>query len=73
MNSAKPVYHAVAEKSGKWWAVTITDLPDPKMCCVTQGRDWDDALFMARDVIALMLEVDEDSFDLVMTEKTGQI
>ncbi len=70
MTPTKPVYHAVAEKSGKWWEVTVTGLPTREPCWHTQGKDLDDALFMARDVIALMLDVDEDSFDVVMTEKT---
>lgn len=63
----RPTYHATATWDGKGYAVRIHDLP-PNMAGATQGRNLDDAEFMARDAIAALLDVPEDSFDLVLTE-----
>lgn len=54
----KYVYPAVfteAEEGG--YIVTVPDIP----CCFTQGEDMADAIFMAADVIAMMLADYEDS------------
>jgi predicted RNase H-like HicB family nuclease len=66
--TSRPTYHATATPDGKFLAVEIHDLP-PDMVGVTQGRTVDEAEAMARDAIALLLEVPEDSFDLVLTVK----
>lgn len=63
----RPAYHATATKDGDWYAVEIHNLP-PGMVGVTQGRDLNDAESMARECIALLLDVDEDSFDLTLSE-----
>lgn len=49
-------YRATATRSGKWWAVEVHDLP-PHHFGFTQGRDLEDAEFMAQDAVALMLDV----------------
>lgn len=67
----RPTYHATATRDGEWYAVKIHDLP-PGLAGATQGRDLDDAESMAREAIALLLEVDEDSFDLVLIESGGE-
>ncbi|MGV9452133.1 type II toxin-antitoxin system HicB family antitoxin [Streptomyces sp. NPDC003635] len=58
-------YHAVATRDGAHWVVKIDDLPDG-LVGVTQGRTWSEARKMAADVVALLLEVPEESFDVVM-------
>jgi hypothetical protein len=50
------------------YAVTIHGLPE-NLCGVTQGRDWDEARSMTRECIALLLDVDEDSFDVSLVEE----
>lgn len=49
-------YRATATRSGRWWSVELHDLP-PKHFGFTQGRDLVEAEYMARDAIALMLEM----------------
>ncbi|MQY17764.1 type II toxin-antitoxin system HicB family antitoxin [Nocardia macrotermitis] len=56
-------YVATATRDGRWWAVEIDGLP-PGMVGVTQGRDLDDAKAMAREVVALLLDVVEDEIDI---------
>ena len=63
----RSTYYATVTPSGEWYAVEIQD-SSAKMIGATQGRDLDDAKAMAREAIALLLDVDEDSFDLVLTE-----
>ncbi|WP_392753994.1 type II toxin-antitoxin system HicB family antitoxin [Streptomyces sp. LN590] len=58
-------YHASAKQDGSHWVVKITDLPEG-LVGVTQGRTWSEASRMATDVVALLLEVPEDSFEVVM-------
>jgi predicted RNase H-like HicB family nuclease len=62
-------YRATATRSGKWWAVELHDLP-PHYFGATQGRDLEDAEFMAQDAVALMLEVpkSEVAIDLHVDE-----
>lgn len=59
-------YRATAVRDGKWYAITIHDLP-PHLIGVTQACGLDEAESMARECIALLLEVPEDSFDLILT------
>lgn len=66
----RPVYHATATWGGsarKGYAVTIHGLPE-KMAGATQGSTWEEALSMTREAIALLLDVGEDTFDVVLTE-----
>jgi predicted RNase H-like HicB family nuclease len=48
-------FDATVTREGKWWAVVVKDIPG--YCVVTQGRDLPDAEFMARDAVALALEI----------------
>lgn len=58
--AARALYTAEARRSGDWWAVRIPGVDG----AFTQARRIDQIEAMARDVIALMLDVPEDSFDL---------
>jgi predicted RNase H-like HicB family nuclease len=54
------LYTVVAERSGNWWAVSVPDIPG----VFTQARRLDQVEEMARDAIALMLDVPADSFKI---------
>lgn len=56
-------YAATATRDGPWWAVEIDGLP-PGMVGATQGRDLDDSEAMAREVVALLLELPEDDIHI---------
>ncbi|MEE1941685.1 type II toxin-antitoxin system HicB family antitoxin [Streptomyces sp. TRM 70361] len=58
-------YHATATQDGAHWVVTVNDLPKG-LVGVTQGRTWSEARKMAVDVVAMLLEVPDDSFKVVM-------
>ena len=60
----RPVYTVVAERSEGWWAITVPELRG----VFSQARRLDRVEYMARDAIALFLEVPKDSFDLVLRE-----
>jgi predicted RNase H-like HicB family nuclease len=55
-----PVYRAVAERDGSWWAIRVPELRG----VYSQARRLADVEAMARDVIALVLDVVPDSFDV---------
>lgn len=50
-------YHANASRDGRFWLVHI-----PEIAQYTQGRNLAEVEPMARDLIALWLEIPEDSF-----------
>jgi predicted RNase H-like HicB family nuclease len=58
----KPTYKAIAIRSGLWWALAVPELAG----VFTQARRLDQAERMIREVIGLVLEVPEDSFDIVI-------
>ncbi|AQA13018.1 type II toxin-antitoxin system HicB family antitoxin [Streptomyces malaysiensis] len=58
-------YSATARYDGKWWSVSFDDLPEG-YGGATQGRTWAEAERMAREAVALLLDVEKDSFELVM-------
>jgi predicted RNase H-like HicB family nuclease len=58
----KPTYRVTAVRSGRWWAIEVPELRGVH----SQARRLDQVESMAREVIALMLEVPEDSFDVVV-------
>jgi len=62
--SVRPKYTAVARRSGRWWAIDVTELDG----VFSQARRLDGVERMARDAIALMLEVDPASFDIDVVE-----
>lgn len=53
-------YTALAERSGDWWAIEVPEVRGVR----TQAKRLDRAEYMARDAIALMLDVPADSFDV---------
>ena len=58
----KPTYKVRVVRSGRWWAIEVPELRGVH----SQARRLDQVEYMARDVIALMLNVPEDSFDLAI-------
>ena len=57
-------YHAVATRSGDWWAIEITSgLPD-NMLGVSQARSLDEVEDVARSVVSDLLEVEPSEIDL---------
>lgn len=52
-------YTVVATREGNWWIVAI-----PEIDGITQARTITEAADMARDYIALTLDVPADSFDI---------
>ena len=58
----KPNYLVRAVRSGRWWAIDVPELRG----VFSQARRLDQVAFMAREVIALMLHVSEDSFDITV-------
>jgi predicted RNase H-like HicB family nuclease len=62
-------FTAKAVKSGRWWAIEVPELGN----VFSQSRRLDQAEMMARDAIALMLEVPPDSFDVVLEPDLGSL
>jgi hypothetical protein len=54
-------YTARVERDGRFWLVWVVELER-----ATQARHLGEVEFMARDMIALMLEIEPDSFELVV-------
>lgn len=55
-------YGAVAERSGAWWAVSVPEVRGVH----TQGRTWAEALQMARDAVATMVDVPVEQVEIAM-------
>jgi bifunctional DNA-binding transcriptional regulator/antitoxin component of YhaV-PrlF toxin-antitoxin module/predicted RNase H-like HicB family nuclease len=55
-------YKLIATREGGWWSIEVPEIPG----VFSQARRLDQAEETARDGIALMLEVPEDSFDVVV-------
>ena len=58
------VYSVNFQRSGKWWAISVPQLRG----VFTQARRRDEVEAMARDAIALYLDVPADSFDVAIDE-----
>ena len=65
----KPTYKVSAVRSGHWWAIEVPELRG----VFSQARRLDQVESMAREVIALMLEVPQDSFDVVVEPDLSSI
>jgi len=63
--SVRPKYTAVARRSGRWWAIAVPELDG----VFSQARRLDSVERIARDAIALMLDVDPASFDIDVVQK----
>ncbi len=61
------VYSVNIERAGSWWAISVPELPG----VFSQARKRDNVEKMARDVIALYLDVPQDSFDITVHEATA--
>ncbi|MFE7217053.1 type II toxin-antitoxin system HicB family antitoxin [Streptomyces sp. NPDC057611] len=70
--AAQKIYHASAERDGRWWIVKLLDLPKG-YAGATQGRTWSEAERMAKDAVAMLLEVDVSSIsvELHIADKTA--
>lgn len=64
VGDVRPVYTAVAERDDPWWAITVVELPG----VFSQVRRLDRVESMARDAIAMLLDVDPNSFDVTVRE-----
>lgn len=56
----RTTYVAVCERSGEWWAVSV----DGVRGAYTQTKRLDEVEATTRDMLAMFLEVPEDSFDI---------
>jgi predicted RNase H-like HicB family nuclease len=56
----RPSHRVVARRSGKWWALEAPDIPG----AYSQVKRLDHAESMMREALALLLDVDENSFDV---------
>jgi hypothetical protein len=61
-SNVRQTYEVRASRSGQWWALDIADLGGVR----SQVRRLYEAEATARDVIASALDVDADSFDIVV-------
>ncbi|MGR4882125.1 type II toxin-antitoxin system HicB family antitoxin [Streptomyces sp. LARHCF249] len=61
----KLTYDALAVHDGKYWIVQVKGLP-ANHAGITQGRTWPEAERMTKDVVALLLDVPEESFDIAL-------
>lgn len=65
----KKAYEVTINREGKWWMVSI-----PEIDGLTQARTVKEAHDMAREFIAVTLDVPADSFDIhVHAEKIGTV
>lgn len=60
-------YTVTAQRSGGWWAISIPEVPGAH----GQVKRLDQVEDVARDLIALMLDVPEDSFDIALDPSVG--
>lgn len=60
--TSKPSYTVRAERDGNWWGIEVVGVEG----AFSQAKRLDQVAAMAREVIALLLEVPEDSFDLTV-------
>jgi predicted RNase H-like HicB family nuclease len=60
--TSRPSYMALATRDGEWWAIEVPAVDG----AFSQARTLEQVPAMAREAIALMLEVPEDSFDLIV-------
>lgn len=65
VGAMRPAYTVVVEPDHGWWAIRVAELPG----VFSQARRLDRVEAMARDAVALLLDVAPDSFDLVVRER----
>lgn len=64
--SARKLYRYEVRREDRWWLITI-----PELGLMTQARQLRDTDRMARSIIALHLDVDPDSFDVIREQAIG--
>jgi predicted RNase H-like HicB family nuclease len=63
------VYEVYIERSGSWWAISVPELRG----VFSQARRRTDVARMARDAIALYLDVPLDSFEIAVREVVDEV
>ena len=63
----RPAYRAVAERDGSWWAIRVHEFRG----VYSQARRLADVKAMARDALALVLDVAPDTFDVSVEPVLG--
>lgn len=58
----RPTYTVRAERAGRWWGLTVPDVPG----VVSQVRNLKQAEEYAREAIAFVADIPEDSFDILI-------
>jgi len=73
VGEVRPGYTATAERGEGWWAIRVVELPG----VFSQARRLDRIEAMARDAIALLLDIPSDSFDVtvreVLSDEAGRV
>jgi len=67
--SNRPLYRVRPARDGRFWFLRVEELPG----AYTQSRRLDQAEAMVRDVISLVQEVPDDSFDVEILEPDLQV
>lgn len=67
MSETRRRYRVEARRDGKWWVIRVPEIRGVH----SQARRLGDVEYMARDAIALMLEVPADSFDVEVVPTLG--
>ena len=68
-NGGRPAYRVTAQRSVDWWVLEAIDVPG----AVSRVDDLNDAEAMVREVIALVLGVDEETFDVELVVGSGSV
>lgn len=64
VGAVRPGYTATAERGEGWWAIRVVKLPG----VFSQARRLDRVEGMARDAVALLLDIRPDSFDVTVRQ-----
>lgn len=65
VGDVRPIYTAIVEPDQGWWAIRVAELPG----VFSQAKRLERVETMARDAIALLLDIAPDSFDVVIRER----
>jgi predicted RNase H-like HicB family nuclease len=67
MVAAMNVYKVEIERDGRWWAISVPQLPG----VFSQARRRANVDSLAREAIALYLDIPQDSFEITVVEVTA--
>jgi hypothetical protein len=59
-------YDAIVSRVGRWWHIVV---PNAGPLAMTQARRLSEVEYMARDLVATLLEIPADSFDVTVQLK----